>query len=373
MKQYKNIIYAGTFDHLHIGHKTLLDKAFSLADKVSMGITSNEMVKNKLLSQTIQTLDIRRLALETYLKDKKYFKKARIFVLDDIYGPSVGKTSADSLLVTTDTLKNGQKVNLERQRRGLTPFELVITPLVLANDGRPVTSERIRLGEIDRVGNRYQLQVASSKKKTLHLPENMREELRKPLGTVINSEFGIRNSIPSQTWSKQILNSNSQKEFKETAKKVIESIKQLKISPPVVISVGDIITISLLRQKYIPDISIIDLRSRRESLNKEKVYKRIQLECGRTQVVYVKTKNKAGEIRVEAGNKIQETVSDIVYSGKKSVIEVDGEEDLLALPAILFAPLHSIVLYGQWNLGVVIVDVTEDKKEEVKVLLDRFR
>lgn len=367
MKQYKNIIYAGTFDHLHRGHRTLLDKAFSLADEVSIGITSDEMVKNKLLSQTIQTLDVRRLTLEKYLKDKKYFKKAQIFVLNDIFGPSVGKTSADSLLVTTDTLKNGQKVNLERQRRGLAPFEVVVAPFVLADDRKPVTSERIRMGEIDREGKSYSsFVIRHSKIKKLILPEGMREELRRPLGSVTNSKFEIRNS-------KQILNSDNQKKLKETAKKVIRSINQFKIVPPVIISVGDIITLSLIQQKYIPDISIIDLRSRRESIQEEKIYRAIQLESGSSQVVYVKTLNQAGEVRLEAGNKIRQAVYDFVKTNKKSVVEVEGEEDLLALPAILFAPLHSIVLYGQWNLGVVMVDVTEDKKEEVRALLDRFR
>lgn len=370
MKKYKNIIYAGTFDHLHIGHKKLLDMAFEIAEHVSLGITSDEMVKNKILSKTIEKLEVRSKKLEEYLKERKYKKRARVFVLEDIYGPSIGKFSADALLVTKDTLKNGKKVNSERQKSGFPPLELIVAPFVLADDEKPITSERIRLGEIDRYGHCYSLLVNSylgnptwpklrGARKKLILPEVMREELRKPLGKVISGSVNQLNQV---------------------AQKVIQSLSQFKILPQIIISVGDIITLSLIRQKYIPHISIIDLRSRRESIQREKIYETIQLECGpaspagrRTKVAYVKTQNKAGEINLEAGKRIKEAIHDSIFDNKKSVIEVEGEEDLLALPAILFAPLHSIILYGQWNLGVVAVEVTEEKKKEVKQLLGRFR
>ena len=52
---------------------------------------------------------------------------------------------------------------------------------------------------------------------------------------------------------------------------------------------------------------------------------------------------------------------------------VKGEEDLLALPAILFAPLNSVVLYGQIDLGVVMVEVTEEKKKGVEEILKKFQ
>ena len=54
------------------------------------------------------------------------------------------------------------------------------------------------------------------------------------------------------------------------------------------------------------------------------------------------------------------------------MIKVKGEEDLLALPAILLAPLHSIMLYGQMDMGIVMVEVTEEKKKEVMEILKKF-
>ena len=44
---------------------------------------------------------------------------------------------------------------------------------------------------------------------------------------------------------------------------------------------------------------------------------------------------------------------------ESTIIVVDGEEDLLALPAIALAPLTSVILYGQPDEGLVIVKVDE--------------
>ena len=54
-------------------------------------------------------------------------------------------------------------------------------------------------------------------------------------------------------------------------------------------------------------------------------------------------------------------------------IVVDGEEDLLALIAVLYAPENSIVVYGQPYTGVVIIKVTPEKKEQVKALLNSMK
>jgi len=44
------------------------------------------------------------------------------------------------------------------------------------------------------------------------------------------------------------------------------------------------------------------------------------------------------------------------------LVHIKGEEDLLTLPAVLFAPLDSVVCYGQPGKGMVLVKVTEEKK-----------
>ena len=60
---------------------------------------------------------------------------------------------------------------------------------------------------------------------------------------------------------------------------------------------------------------------------------------------------------------------DLIKQSIDSLIVVDGEEDLLALPSILFAPINAHVLYGQPNEGLVIVSVTESLKVKVYSIL----
>jgi hypothetical protein len=51
---------------------------------------------------------------------------------------------------------------------------------------------------------------------------------------------------------------------------------------------------------------------------------------------------------------------------------VEGEEDLLALPLFAMAPDGSVVLYGQPLEGLVVVRITQAKKNQAKNLMDRI-
>jgi uncharacterized protein (UPF0218 family) len=57
----------------------------------------------------------------------------------------------------------------------------------------------------------------------------------------------------------------------------------------------------------------------------------------------------------------------------KQSLVIQGEEDLLTLPAILLAPLNSFVFYGQYKTGMICVTVTEEKKNEIVGIIKKFR
>jgi hypothetical protein len=59
-------------------------------------------------------------------------------------------------------------------------------------------------------------------------------------------------------------------------------------------------------------------------------------------------------------------------TGRSTLVRVDGEEDLAALPAIAAAPDGASVLYGQPGEGVVHVTVDDDVRDRVRSLLDRM-
>ncbi len=89
-------------------------------------------------------------------------------------------------------------------------MEIIVIPDVLGEDGELITSERIRLGVIDREGHNFQFSIFNFQKKPLILPQELRERLRRPLGTVFP---GLENQL------------------EQTAKKAIEAIFKFPKKP----------------------------------------------------------------------------------------------------------------------------------------------
>ena len=79
--------------------------------------------------------------------------------------------------------------------------------------------------------------------------------------------------------------------------------------------------------------------------------------------------NTAGTLSAKGFTTLKELITGAKYP---AVLEVQGEEDLLTLFAILAAPLESLVIYGQPGEGIVAVSVTEAKKWEIKGYIDQF-
>lgn len=89
--------------------------------------------------------------------------------------------------------------------------------------------------------------------------------------------------------------------------------------------------------------------------NRDKVYEEVSVD------------NPAGIITDE----LIRTLCEAFASEKLLRIFVRGEEDLATLPVILLAPIGAVVLYGQPDEGVVFVEVTKKKKEEIRALFLR--
>ncbi|MFA0822060.1 MAG: GTP-dependent dephospho-CoA kinase family protein [Methanomethylovorans sp.] len=171
--------------------------------------------------------------------------------------------------------------------------------------------------------------------KTIHLPEELRPLLRKTFGVLYT---GVGD---------------------DTIQKLSKDLG----SPTKLISVGDVTTFHLLNSNIIPDILIVDDRTKRGPASAS---------------VVVGTKH-TGFCEIFVDNPpgvITEDLIDVVHDAIKSEdhvrIFVRGEEDLAALPAILLAPEGSVVLYGQPDEGVVFVSITKSKKEEILDLLDKI-
>jgi len=146
-------------------------------------------------------------------------------------------------------------------------------------------------------------------------------------------------------------------------KELIKFIKEKKSA--FIFSVGDIISYYLIKNKISPHLLIFDFKTKRGEVDKE--VKKTLKNIFPNEIV-----NQPGTISKEAFLTIKNCVEKILSKNEKQKVFVDGEEDLLALPVILFSPLNSLVFYGHWQLGVVGVEVNEEIKDKVLKLLRKF-
>jgi len=146
------VAVGGTFDHLHCGHKKLLLKAFEVGEKVIIGLTTEKMIKNKILGHGILSFNERKRELENFLREEGLLNRCEIFPLDDVYGPTITNKNIEGLVVSEETFGRALEINKIRVSKGMSPLIIFVIPLLLAEDRKPISSHRIRSGEIDRNG-----------------------------------------------------------------------------------------------------------------------------------------------------------------------------------------------------------------------------
>ena len=145
---FKKIGVGGTFDYLHDGHVAILAKAFELGARVLIGITSNEMqlVKD---SAGIPPLEVRKRELLDLLRSRGWLERAEVYIISDPFGPAIDDPELEAIVVSPETRRRAEELNGFRASKGLKALEIVQIPFVLAEDGLPISSIRIRYGEID--------------------------------------------------------------------------------------------------------------------------------------------------------------------------------------------------------------------------------
>ena len=73
--------------------------------------------------------------------------------LDNDFWPAVVEGSVKALVVSEETSAKGLHLNELRAERNLSPVEIVVVPMILAEDGNAISSTRIKNSEIDSNGN----------------------------------------------------------------------------------------------------------------------------------------------------------------------------------------------------------------------------
>ncbi len=155
----------------------------------------------------------------------------------------------------------------------------------------------------------------------LKLPDELRDELRKPFGIVYKDIPNIEGEI---------------------------------------ITVGDIVTKTAIDKGIIPKLAIVDFKTKRNipvriNHNFDKIFR-----------VY----NPPGYISDEAIEKVKYLSTKYI---KNYAIFVDGEEDLLTLLVIKFFPIGDYVIYGLPDKGVVLIKIDKNIKKTVDNILKKFQ
>jgi len=143
----------GTFDYIHIGHIKLLSTAFEISDHVIIGLTSDRFVKKYKLTSSIKNNYLRRLFnLKKYIllnfKDANY----TILKLEDEFGPVISSSQIQAIVVSEETLVKVKQINEIRISNCLEPLRVIVVEIAKSSDGKPISSTRIRNGEIDEKG-----------------------------------------------------------------------------------------------------------------------------------------------------------------------------------------------------------------------------
>ena len=156
-----------------------------------------------------------------------------------------------------------------------------------------------------------------------------------------------------------LLKESQKEELRIPLGKVVKNVRREELGKKIV-SVGDAVTIWLLKHKINPDISIVDYKIERKTYEGK-------INAGEK---IIKVKNPAGRI----SRQLWSAISNAYKEKNKIMIEVDGEEDLAALPAIYLAPPggSTTVIYGLPSRGMVIVRVGEKERKKVEEFLKKM-
>ena len=171
--------------------------------------------------------------------------------------------------------------------------------------------------------------------RSLKLPDDHREELKRPLGELYRGD-GLE---------------------------CIEAMAQKLRRATKVLAVGDITAYYLLEGGIEPDLIIVDHKTKRKPAP-DHVRDGISQPSYRT----LEVDNPPATL----SNELIEMIRVALLGDERLKIVVNGEEDLATLPVILHAPLGSAVVYGQPGEGSVLVSVTIEKKDYIKELMDRM-
>lgn len=130
----------------------------------------------------------------------------------------------------------------------------------------------------------------------------------------------------------------------------------------VIVTIGDVVTLTLLEAGMVPDISVVDFKTKRIP------QRELEARLAKFKQPTVKVRNPPGEITPELWGAVRDGYANL----RKLRIVVDGEEDLAALPCIALSPEGTTVIYGIPNRGLMVLHVDRKARHDVEDILKQM-
>ena len=138
-----------------------------------------------------------------------------------------------------------------------------------------------------------------------------------------------------------------------------ESFRRILRDAARVVTVGDRVTDTMEALGRTPDIQIVDaVEERRVRKAPEVPFKKL-----------IRVKNPAGTLTSRAISAARRSFREVPTPVR---ILVDGEEDLMAIPALACAPDGTVIYYGQPGVGVVVVSANEESRQRATRTLEKM-
>ena len=163
------------------------------------------------------------------------------------------------------------------------------------------------------------------------LPDNLRDFLKQPVGQLVDE--------------KELL-------------KILQKEKYI-------VSIGDMVTYTLLKNEIEPVFCIVDYKTRRGKCSSKMI--ELIKSFGNKSVI---VENPPATISDDLWNVIEMAYENLEIGSLR--IEIEGEEDLASLAAIYMAPSDVTIIYGLPDKGVLVIKPTPENKKMVKEVLDKM-
>ena len=161
-----------------------------------------------------------------------------------------------------------------------------------------------------------------------------------------------------------ILRPEMAQELKHTSSLIYTDVPITLYKSKFIATVGDICTIKLIQEEIIPNLMIVDYKTKRN-------VKLTEIQMSTIENV----KCKSVEVDNEPGTISQQLYFEIRNAIESEIITkiiVKGEEDLATLPVIKHSRKGAKVIYGMPDKGMVVVDVNQQAKERANKFLERM-